>query len=80
MLGNRKAQETGPSRRGAEAVAGPEIETGLPLVHSRVTTVRTKLGMSPFLLPTFCCHYLVSSVFIMNLPSIGNPLLPEQQV
>lgn len=43
----------------AEAVAGPEMETGL-LVCSQVTTERIKLGMSPFLPLTFCSRYLVS--------------------
>lgn len=44
--GARKGEEVyeGDLER-AEAVLRPEVETGLPLVHSLVITVKIKLGM-----------------------------------
>lgn len=39
---------------------GPEMEIGSPLVHSQVTAVRIKPGMSPFVPAEFHCRYSVS--------------------
>lgn len=58
---------------------GSEMEMDLLVVDSWVTALRVKLGMSPFLPPTFHLSIFYLTKSIVNLLGDRNPLHPELQ-